>query len=278
MITSCLHTATWVPRIISSTSSSVKRSPIVVSSSLSVSQLIWKGRRKERGEFSYLDFYYRTRLDVKRKERREQQFTFPKPGSSKHSNACLMVSSGSVPVNFSPNNVRNIVKLSCEDPGASAIISSSWESLMSSMPERGDEQDGGEAHSLSDRFDLYAHYGIIRNKILWNTEGFFLYFVIKTVTRMERWMPLLLLKHTKRIVRLLKVCLANEAVMVVVDEIERLFEFGNLFLVKHGKDVWGGTLGALLLGLATRLYIDNMEGWKLFNNLSLKVGKLRQNQ
>jgi hypothetical protein len=46
----------------------------------------------------------------------------PELSSSKQAKAFRITSSGSVPFNFSPNIVRNIVKLI--GPGASAIISS----------------------------------------------------------------------------------------------------------------------------------------------------------
>ncbi len=57
----------------------------------------------------------------------------PVPSSSKQANALRMTSSGSVPLSFSPNIVRNIVKFM--GPGASVIIASKYSSF-GSFPER----------------------------------------------------------------------------------------------------------------------------------------------
>ena len=56
-----------------------------------------------------------------------QIFDLPEFSSSKHAKAFRITSSGSVPFSFSPNIVRNIVKLI--GPGASAIISSRYLSV-----------------------------------------------------------------------------------------------------------------------------------------------------
>ena len=53
--------------------------------------------------------------------------SLPELSSSKQANAFLMTSSGSVPLSFSPNIVRNIVKFM--GPGASFIISSKYASV-----------------------------------------------------------------------------------------------------------------------------------------------------
>jgi hypothetical protein len=58
--------------------------------------------------------------------------------------------------------------------------------------------------------------------------------------------------HTKGVVCLFEIVLADETVMVVVDEVKGLLELGDLLLIEHGKDVRRGALSALLLGLATR--------------------------
>ncbi|EDL85837.1 rCG37289 [Rattus norvegicus] len=79
-------------RYISSTSSSVNRSPMVVSSS-----------------------------------RRWSSWMNPEASSSKQAKALRITSSGSVPFSFSPNIVRNMVKLI--GPGASFIIPSRYSSV-----------------------------------------------------------------------------------------------------------------------------------------------------
>lgn len=48
----------------------------------------------------------------------------------------------------------------------------------------------------------------------------------------------------------MQILLVDEAVPVLVDHVERLFELLDLRLVEHGEDVGGGPLGALLGGLA----------------------------
>lgn len=57
----------------------------------------------------------------------EQNTRIPDASSSKQANAFLMTSSGSVPFNFSPNIVKNIVKFI--GPGAQFIISSKYWSV-----------------------------------------------------------------------------------------------------------------------------------------------------
>lgn len=48
----------------------------------------------------------------------------------------------------------------------------------------------------------------------------------------------------------MKIFLVNEAVSVLVDHVECLFELLDLRLVKHGKHVGRGPLRALLCGLS----------------------------
>lgn len=57
----------------------------------------------------------------------EHNKRLPDASSSKQANAFLMTSSGSVPFNFSPNIVKNMVKLI--GPGAQFIISSRYWSV-----------------------------------------------------------------------------------------------------------------------------------------------------
>jgi len=56
-----------------------------------------------------------------------QKSYLPVPSSSKQAKAFLMTSSGSVPLSFSPNIVRNMVKFM--GPGASFIIASRYSSV-----------------------------------------------------------------------------------------------------------------------------------------------------
>lgn len=58
---------------------------------------------------------------------KEHNKRIPDASSSKQANAFLMTSSGSVPFNFSPNIVKNMVKLI--GPGAQFIISSRYWSV-----------------------------------------------------------------------------------------------------------------------------------------------------
>lgn len=46
----------------------------------------------------------------------------------------------------------------------------------------------------------------------------------------------------------MEVFLVNKAITVLVDHVEGFLELLDLSLIKHGKNVGGGTLGALLSG------------------------------
>lgn len=73
--------------------------------------------------------------------------------------------------------------------------------------------------------------------------------------------------HTKRVVHGQQILFRDLAVVILVDEIERLrfesewavgimvdlLELLNLLWGEHGKYIGGGTLGAFLLGLASSL-------------------------
>lgn len=48
----------------------------------------------------------------------------------------------------------------------------------------------------------------------------------------------------------MQILLVDEAVSVLVDHVERLFELLDLRLVKHGEDIGSGALRALLCGLS----------------------------
>lgn len=54
---------------------------------------------------------------------------------------------------------------------------------------------------------------------------------------------------TERGQHVVEVFLIHEAVAVLVDHVEGLFELLDLRLVEHGEDIGGGALGALLGGL-----------------------------
>lgn len=60
-------------------------------------------------------------------QNKKYAINLPVPSSSKHANAFLITSSGSVPFSFSPNMVRNIVKLM--GPGAAFTISFRYASV-----------------------------------------------------------------------------------------------------------------------------------------------------
>lgn len=59
----------------------------------------------------------------------------------------------------------------------------------------------------------------------------------------------------------MQVLLVDEAVPVLVNHVERLFELLDLRLVEHGKDVGGGPLGALLGGLSLGALAGHGGGW-----------------
>lgn len=59
----------------------------------------------------------------------------------------------------------------------------------------------------------------------------------------------------------MQILLVDEAVSVLVDHVERLFELLDLRLVEHGEDVGGGPLGALLGGLSLGTLARHGGGW-----------------
>lgn len=59
----------------------------------------------------------------------------------------------------------------------------------------------------------------------------------------------------------MQILLVDEAVPVLVDHVERLFELLDLRLVEHGKDVGGGPLRALLGGLSLGALAGHGGGW-----------------
>lgn len=73
--------------------------------------------------------------------------------------------------------------------------------------------------------------------------------------------------RTERIEGLLQVVLADEPIMVVINQIKGLLEFRNLLLVKHREDVRRGALGSLLLRLAARLHFRAISGYDLVSVL-----------
>lgn len=54
---------------------------------------------------------------------------------------------------------------------------------------------------------------------------------------------------TQRGQHVVQILLVDETVSVLVDHVESLFKLLNLRLVKHGEDIGGGSLWALLGGL-----------------------------
>ena len=59
----------------------------------------------------------------------------------------------------------------------------------------------------------------------------------------------------------MQILLVHEAVSVLVDHVEGLLELLDLRLVKHGEDIGGGPLGALLGGLALGSLAGHDGGW-----------------
>lgn len=59
----------------------------------------------------------------------------------------------------------------------------------------------------------------------------------------------------------MQILLVDEAVPVLVDHVERLFEFLDLRLVEHGEHVGRGPLGALLGGLSLGALARHGGGW-----------------
>lgn len=49
----------------------------------------------------------------------------------------------------------------------------------------------------------------------------------------------------------MQILLVDESVMILVDHVEGLLEFGDLRLIEHGKDIRGGPLRPLLRGTTT---------------------------
>lgn len=117
------------------TSSSVKRSPIVVRSSLSRSSFTLPTHASLHVLITPVLHLHNLLFPSKHIKscklrsliRQVVRISVPELSSSKQANAFRMTSSGSVPFSFSPNMVRNIVKLIC--PGASLIMASSSSSV-----------------------------------------------------------------------------------------------------------------------------------------------------
>lgn len=59
----------------------------------------------------------------------------------------------------------------------------------------------------------------------------------------------------------MQILLVDEAIPVLVNHVERLFELLDLRLVEHGKNVGGGPLGALLGGLSLGTLAGHDGSW-----------------
>lgn len=57
----------------------------------------------------------------------------------------------------------------------------------------------------------------------------------------------------------MKVLFVHEAVSILVDHVEGFFELLDLGLVKHGEDIGGGALRALLCGLSLCLLARHLD-------------------
>lgn len=59
----------------------------------------------------------------------------------------------------------------------------------------------------------------------------------------------------------MQIFLVDETISVLVDHVERLFKLLNLRLIKHSKDIGGGSLRALLGGLSLGTFARHGGVW-----------------
>lgn len=161
----------------------------------------------------------------------------PVASSSKQAKAFLMTSSGSVPFNFSPNMVRNMVKLM--GPGASFIMASRYSSVGFFPTNKGIHT----CFSFQTE-EVMPEVFIQTETPLISQTQYFDFGSTNLPGKHEQQRDI-----TKGGEHVVQVLFVNEAIPVLVDHVEGLLEFLDLRLIKHGKYIGSGALRALLGGL-----------------------------